>query len=685
MKSLATDQQTEELFFKLKSSSCYSYTKVSYIDDNDAEVLFNDHAYPIKITKDSEPPRYANVNHEPAAATVSFNVVNEEGEYSPKNTASAKSGILVRDRVFKFFDGKRLATKPAEQDLSLSNSDTTLFFMQEDSVLISPDINNSGGNTLKYFADLFTLYDSETYDDSFYSPSGYAVYDVDLTTILPLGGSHVVTKIKVTTNSNNGRIYYRSGGSIKELDAGNKNSDAWQDGGVTTDGETLITVRIQNPCVLQIGVVNNSPTWNDEDFEIISASISFIEEVEWVLLGAFFLDDPKFSENPAMQIDDITVTGRNAWKKALETLINIADLSSGVSIDQLIKDVADRLGITFTATSIADLSSFGNRTLISGYSDQVKASVIYKDIMQIIGATYRMFISDANVLFVQLRPTAVLADIVFSFKRYIKAIQKTIGQKQLQRMTIFTDKQVLDATISLGSPPTYATEGVQAAVTWSNKAISKYWEITAQSGTMAITNVVFTNTSAVFTTAGSGSITIQVKGNEFSVSAPTAVGEAANAANIQNLKGFAIQEQNPLILSDAEAKTTTESFVTEFGTPEYEIEVEEPYLNPLTEIGDSSLVISKNLVETNIFEIKAMTHVLNSETDKHTEYNLIDTGVAITDDGDIIYDRDKPPVSGAVIRFDTGYAYDLSFAIGADPGSIDTSIYGNAEIGYSNG
>ena len=399
-------------------------------------------------------------------------------------------------------------------------------------------------------------------------------------------------------------------------------------------------------------------------------AVVYRERVEWVLQGTFFLDDPDFGDQPSDVLSIIKVSGRNSWKKALETKMNLEDLSGGVTLDALIKTVADRVGIVYTASSIAGLSAFGNRVLDSGYGDEVTADKVFENIMQIIGLTYRMKIDDANILFVTLRPTDIFTEFVFNYRRYKKADQKFAGDRQLQRVTAISNAQIPNETETLDSD-TFTTAG-EETLTWASTALFKFFEVSAQSGTIEIASVVYNNTTAVFTLTGSGSITITLKGSRFAVD-PTFGGEGADAPNQENKEGFTARITNPLIISDAESKTISENFITEFGDPAFDIIVHEAILNLFIEINDPALIVSAEFFEQTIYDVVSVTIDIASETKKSTVIELLDTGKKFTDDGAIIYDRNLFG-GGANIDHDTGVIYDSGFPIGITREELDAQI-----------
>ncbi len=663
MKQLATPEDTFEITQRVKSSQGHSFTQAFYVDDNGDDILFEDLQYPINIKKDTQPPIYANVNYEPAVASGSFNVINEQGIYSPKNTGSTLNDILVRDRVFKFFDLQKTRLVKPEQCEEILLLGSFLYFTKLDpSNDVILDIANASGNTEDFFNDLFdTDYDSEFYDDSEYDPQGYFIKTTDR------GNNKIErwTKIKVTANSVDGDIYWRAGNSEKDLNAQASDTTSWNFAGATINGVKTVTISIKNAKTLQVAVVYRAALWSDP-IKVSNIELCFVPLVEKILLATLFLDDPNFKERASPSLSVIKVTGRNAYKRALETKINIKDLSledggSGQLLQDFIKDVATAAKITFTASSIADLTSFGRRTNNLVYEEEVSINVIFTDIMMIIGRTFRMFIDDSNVLFVQLRPTEFLASWVFDFRNYIKADQKFVGERQLQRFTILTDQQVLDATVILDTD-TFTTAGSKS-LTWAGKAIVKVLSITANTG-FTVSNVKYLNTSATFDLTGSGSITLQITGNRFKSMDSKFIGEAVDFTNLQAGDGFTIREINPLIISDTEAKDRAEDYISEFGKPEFNVTIRDAYSNPLPEINDFVLLVSQDFFEDTLYEQIGTEFDYKSEVDKHTIFKLLDTGKKFTDEGAIIYDRDFFDSSVPKIQHDIGHIYDSDEKIG---------------------
>lgn len=664
MKSASTDRRTYLIRNQLKSSQGHSYTKATYIDDDGLEQVFTDLKYPVHISKQGKPPEYANTNYKPAAAQTNFSVINRAGIYSNKNTASDYNGIFVKNRLFKFYDGKRLnELSDTADNIDFDMINAFHFFTKASGNSIVLDVENTDGETDNYFQDLFDLYYSGgLYSGGTYTPAGYFVATLNR----QFKNIEKWNSFTVTCPSTGHSVYYRMGVDKDEIEFANTTSDDWTFAGYTTGGTDVFNLDVEKYSVIQVAVIYDGVTWSDTVTTTITLDIQ--SYVEWVLLGSFYLDDPKFTDKPAGEISIINITGRNSWKKALEVEINLPDVSS-MYLDDLIEEVADQTGLSYTASSIADLSGYGLRVLTGGYGDSVKVDEIFNDIMDIIGKDYRMWIDDDNVLWVTARSTAYLVDTVFNYKNYIKADESNQSDKQLQRVTVFNKKNVLNATITLGSD-TFVASGAQE-ISWANNAIAKYWEKTINSGTLDISDVEFddTNKKAIFTLTGAGSITITVKGNEFSSTEPDYFGEAANITNLEANNGQRIQIENLLVKSMTEAKQMAENKIDDFGTPEFNVKVLTSYLHSLEDINDLALWVSEDLFDSSIFEIIGIEHIISSEVSKKTELELLDTGRKFTDEGNIVWDRDLYGDTSAW-QFDIGIFYDSSYRIGVTRNEI---------------
>ena len=287
--------------------------------------------------------------------------------------------------------------------------------------------------------------------------------------------------------------------------------------------------------------------------------------------------------------------------------------------------------------------------------------------MQIIGNDYRMWMDENNILYVTQKRSDYAVDIVYNYKHYIKAMESNQSDRQLQRVTVFNEQEVIDETTTLGSD-TFTTDG-DHEISWSNDAIAKYWEKTINSGNLDITAVEFddANKKAIFTLSGAGSITITVKGCEFSTSVPAYYGEAADVDNLENNNGNRNQLINELIISMAEAQAVAERHIEDFGTPVFDVDITYAFLDSLTQASDQALVVSEDLFYNQIFQVISIKYKIESETEKFAEFELYDTGRTFYD---VIYDLDYFEDIGFDWQYDIGLIYDSDYRIGVTRAEI---------------
>ena len=517
------------------------------------------------------------------------------------------------------------------------------------------------------------------YDSGTYANNAYYVYQKFSKSATPRLWNF--NSFDITTNSTRGRIFYKTYNDLAEAGQQDK-TKFWIDAGQTINGTQTITVN-RETVYMDIAVVWDSILWTDDDkISGITVSSTEIRADEVVYKDVFYLDTPQ-QVDPRNGFSFITCSGRNIWKRANETDINVEDLTAGVAIDALIKSGADKVGIPYTASSIADLSAIANRTLSTGYGDKIKVEKLFEDLMSIIQDDYQMYmeyddVAEDNVLFVQLKPVAFEASFVFNFNRYIQLTKKKDYGRLLQRLTVLSDDAVVTAEELLDSEITQTGTGAQS-FTWSGEAIYKRitFETSADGFTAVIDNV--SNEIVNFTVTagtGTGTWTARVYGNKFSGSPPTAAGESVNSANMLNNKGITSRITNKLVLSDAEAETIAEGFVNAFGDPVFQITVQYPYLNILMETNDQILIWAKNLFTDDLYIVNGYKIKWNEFRDSIL-FNLEDSGRDFGDEGGFIYDRSGLDSGIPDIKYDKGFLYDMVFGVGADPGDVDPTKYKN--------
>jgi hypothetical protein len=527
----------------------------------------------------------------------------------------------------------------------------------------------AAGGTIQHFTDLFVpLYDSETYDDSTYTPDAYMVQTHDT----GVDGGQLITKFDITANNAIGALYYRLFDDPGEKD--DSISADWTAAGNIENGTKTVTINSDQYRFLQVAVLYDGIAWGD-DLRITDVTVYYQSYMEWVYYSVYYLDTPNYTDPPDPLVPRVICKGRDAYKRAIGTEINLPDLSGGGALqaDELIKQICDNVGIKYTSSSIDDLSAFGDITWSSGYGDIVRVDDVFENIMQKINPTgYQMYMQydsgeDDNILFVKLKPDGLTLDGSFSYNNYINISGSNKNSDRIvQRYTVISNQQVVAAEETLDSTA-YTTTGAKVQ-SWVGNAIYKTISIDKPDD-ITITNLVVNPTSIGFTiSAITGTVTVTVKGNKWDSTEPTYQGEAINLDNMIAGKGTTTRVINPLLISDAECKTVAESFITEFATPAYEANsVNFPYINLLTEINDVEALYRRYINDDNAYFVSRIIHTWSrgDNPTENTTYNLEDTGTNLSDIYNFTYD-DSP-----VEVYDKGFIYDQKLP----KGGSDTNTY----------
>ncbi len=661
-----------EVFLEVESNG--SFTQ---IDDIDFEAG-------IKWTEAGKKDNFSKFPLTPLPGTVTFRVLNTNGKYFDGSGTAFENLFDLETRV-KLKAGYILESGSAATNSINLNDIAGLFFVKSfffrtehsgGTVIIDPD----GTGTATHFADAFNpLYDSETYDDSTYTPDAYTVQTYDSN----VAGFETFTKFTITANNTDGTVLWRTFDDPEILD--NSFLSEWNNAGATVNGtKTVDFTDIDCERFIQIAVLYDGITWSGGQI-ISDITVSIISRFEQLYTSVYYLDRPSFTDPKTPTQPVINCTGRDIFKRAIGIDIKYSDVG-GLEIDAIIKLIADKVGIRYNSTSIADLTSFAARvTFTVGNTDVVKADKLLDQCMQIINTTgYVMFteydsVIDDNILFVQLRPALADTTGVFSFKNYenIGATAKN-PVKILQRMTIFTDSQSTNDEVQLDTEA-FTTTGAKS-LTWTGNAeykrliVDEPDNITISSLSVNPTNITFTIDSI------SGTVNITVFGSKFSTAPPAFEGEAMDFVNMSKLDGVTSKVINPLVISDAEAKSISESFVSQFGTPVFEAKgLMWPYLNLIPELNDGFMLWRRFVGGTSADDIyiitKATHHFDKNDNPNHwTQWNLEDSGSDYSDLGAFTYD--------SIMDWDRGFIWDMGIST---PLSTDAEIDAATTITHNTG
>ena len=669
----STDARTEEFYLSQISPHHKSIISLEVFNTNtgEYETLEDlDTQKGVTWTVSGKKEKFANFSLTPLTGTINFQVVNKNGEWS-NGSGTVKENVIDNETKVRLKAGYLSKTEGNNETSSLNlfnNFGTVVksFFWHtvNSSGNVAVSSSPGTGNTVQHFADKFNLYDSLNYDSDFYSPDAYTIQTYD-----SLGrGFQNIVSFDITADNTSGTVYYRALNTTADLSY--SESTNWTNAGATVNGTKTVTVGSTDR-YLQIAVLYDGINWGDT-LEISDITITYRSFTEFLYTSVYYLDTPQFSDPPLPQMPMITCRGRDAYKRAVGTDVNTDDLSAGVDLDDLIKSIADKVGIEYSSTSIADLSSFTSRTLPDGVSVQ-KADKIFNLCMQIINTTgYHMYMEydstlDENILFVQAKPTVTEADGTFSFKNYVSIGNNSRNaDKILQRLTVLSDSQVTDSEIELDE--LFITSTGNKILTWADtgggEAEYKRIEID-QPDEIIISNLIVAPTQITFTVdaISTGGVTVKAFGNQWSAAKPTAEGEAIALDNMTGFKGTTAKIINPLVLNDAEARSISESFINQFGTPvEQARNLSWPYLYLYPEINDMYLMWRRHIFNDNLFFVTKIVYSW-SINNEGTQFDLDDSGLNYSDIGEFVYDD--------IMDYDKGFLYDMGIST---PLSTDAEI-----------
>lgn len=697
----------------------------------------------------------ANFALTPLAGEIAFQVDNLKGKFSP-GSGTNEEDIFNTNTKIRLRSGYYLDDYKTETNTALNLNDISSIYKKSYFFRTSYDgskviLDTSQNNTFTHFKDLFApLYDSETYNDSTYTPSAYNVQTYDA-----IGKDFErVNQFTVATNNTKGKIYFRSFNSSAKLNV--SISTEWSFVSTTVNGTLVVDLSALPESTgkyFQVGIVYTGVSYG-EDLQITSVSVDTQSRIEVIYKSVYYLDTPDFDDPASPKVPKIFCRGRDAFSRIIGGDINLLDMSSATKTpDELIKIICDQRRVEYNSSSIPAIS--GTINLADGLGDIKKADLVFDKIMEKIAPTgYLMYMEydetlDENILFVQLKPTDIVADGAMSYRNYVSiGNSRRNGDKALQRFTIVSDKMVVvpdvlldtvnvssiglklfrwpvdaiykrfevDKPADIAGTVTVTPTGADLDVTtvtgtvevkiygnlWAGKIGDKNFNDTGANDfstrgsytggedrvytvTIAVEGTPDTFNWAQSGSGGSGAgvaITgdwqlledgIEVKFNgtdnhtagavwEFpiAINPPKYEGEAIDFNNMISGKGTTARSTNPLVISDAECKSISEAFISDFASPIIESQgLKWPYLNLLPELNDVFLLWRRFFLDDNLYSVTKITHHFDeAETPKQTtSFSLDDTGRNFSETSDFVYDDSPDPMN-----YEGGWVYDMAIS-----------------------
>ena len=368
----------------------------------------------------------------------------------------------------------------------------------------------------------------------------------------------------------------------------------------------------------------NSSTWDITE-KINSIGIRYGDIIQLFKRGTFIIDEPNYN-------DKVSISGRDYLKKALETEINLPDLTATKTVTDRLTEVFDRCSIPYNTSEwdvISTTCLVSNATIAESLSNK-SAWKVCDLLMDAINAgdddIYFTFNEDGRAVIKRLE-TDVEADWTTHYKYNIESVSKNFdSDSQLQRCTVLNKSITVDSEITLGSF-TGTTSGNSLHLSYGTTAMYvRYTDVNE----VILNESSRTNTGIDFDVAATASsYNIKVYGcHPKSVAGGSIWEESGNSNNILNNEGSTYKRVNPF-MDNSKAKAFADYIIDRNGDPRFNITVKQQ-VNPLLEVGiDNIMVFDKYSFTDSIYGLQGISETWNNPSLKEV-IKLRDRGFDLT-------------------------------------------------------
>lgn len=644
----STSERREYILYEaVDGSQSKPLAGLMYLDDAGVKQWADD-VTSITVSKGKRNKQYGKFLLMPPVFTVSAAMSNKDEIYSPGGTL--ENVLDINRKLYPYMGYLTDTAVDTAKSFVLASARQFYHTVVSGTTIISSSSNVSPALTtfkhLPGITDSWMIYDAETYDDGYYAPAGY--YESEILRIRDIYIGEKPKQIKVTSTTTKVDIYYRI--SNDKTDIENNITSFVLLGTCAVGANTWTMPTITNERYIQLAFVFNDSTYGES--AVSAPQLVYDDYSELFEQGEYLLDAPSFSSQRGNYI--ASFSGRDNLKRALETKVSTPDISSPTDIATIIRNIATRAKMPWTATSIP-LTTYTTSSA-DGYTNR-KALDCFEECVQYLNTfdDYRLWIDVDGNLTLGIKQTDVTgADWVVNYRYNAKTLQKQkTADMLLQRIMASNDSITMNAETQLDTD-NFTTTG-NKTLSWVTAAVNKRWEVTVNSGDAVVTYVSNTATSMTFSVTGT-TIDVDITVHGCTIDSPPACyAEEYNATQYEDGEGITHEIVNRYLTS-TDAADLCARMAADYGTPEYTVSVEIP-LNPLIELNDRLLVMEKNTNTKTIYVVESISHSFAAKgAAAKTSLSLRDIGFTyasyVYDRGDIVGLTDMQYDNGFVYEYD---------------------------------
>ena len=659
MKSASTPDRTEEILYDIVGGSrSKPIAKLEYSQDQGASFTEFGDVKTLSFSKSNNNTQYNKFILVPPSSTLSSSFDNKAEKYSP-GAGGEFDGILRRNLLVRPSLGYQMTdANETTNSFAVSNYKTLYHTKIFGSTIVNDIASASSFSGLLGITDNWALYDSETYDDSTYTPDGYWLSNIS--EYSDLNGSLKLTSLNMTSDNVNIYAYYRASDAQSEL---TNNSISFTSLGALAVGVNTLTLPDITERFFQFAIVFDTGSWGTGS--VSAMSITQETYYEYFSAGEFLVDRPSFSS--AFGNYSASISARDKFKKALETKVSSPSYTSSTDVALILRDACDSAGLShndgvelipdteYTVT-IADDDNFKD----------IQAIKLFNEVMTYLNwknANYRIELTDdGHVQLVIKDSTVNTADWQLDYRWNLLAISKAYESDNLaQRITVLAKSHTVETKTRLETQ-NYTSVQSGTTLSWSNDALYKEIIVTVNSGDGVFTLNTTENDSINFNITGTViDVDVTVKGNELKASQPF-IGESIYYTNAEFNDGITHKIINRLVQSDAECRDIAKAMTDRYGNPEWVVTAKLPY-NPLLELGDRLLIFEKYTYTNTIYRIDNISPSYSADgASLYMSLKLTDLGSDFTN---FQWDRNNVLNGGTQsgaddLKYDTGLLWDQS-------------------------